>query len=119
MTTVTLASGDLLLRGIPQDVQERAAAVARRAGMTLTDIARITFTRLADSGTLPAQGSTLIDTLLQEPLDDSARNALHALDRLQQHAKENGTADMTLDEINAEIAAYRKEQEQREEKYAA
>lgn len=86
MTTVTLASGDLLLRGIPQDVQERAAAVARRAGMTL---------------------------------DDSARNALHALDRLQQHAKENGTADMTLDEINAEIAAYRKEQEQREEKYAA
>lgn len=86
MTTVTLASGDLLLRGIPQDVQERAAAVARRAGITL---------------------------------DDSARNALHALDRLQQHAKENGTADMTLDEINAEIAAYRKVQEQREEKYAA
>lgn len=46
MTTVTLASGDLLLRGIPQDVQERAAAVARRAGMTLTD-----------SGTLPAMNS--------------------------------------------------------------
>lgn len=61
------------------------------------------------SGDLPAQGSTLIDTLLQEPLDDSARKALLALARLQQQSIKNGTADMTLDEINAEIAAYRRE----------
>ena len=105
MTTITLASGDLLLRGIPQDVQERAAAVARRAGMTLTDIARITFTRLADSGSLP--------------FDTDRQTALLALDKLQQQSIENGTADMTLDEINAEIAAYRKEQEQRKAAYAA
>ena len=53
MTTVTLGSGDLLLRGIPQDVQERAAAAAGRAGLTLADIARIAITRLANGGSLP------------------------------------------------------------------
>ena len=105
MTTVTLASGDLLVQGIPQDVQERAAAVARRAGLTLADIARITFTRLADSGCLP--------------FETDRQTALRALDRLQQHSEEAGLSAMTLEDINAEIAAYRKEQEQREEKYAA
>ena len=42
-----------LFPGIPQELQERAAAVARRAGLSLVDIVRMTFTRLADDGCLP------------------------------------------------------------------
>ena len=49
----TATSTDLLLHGIPHDLQERAAAAARRAGWSLVDIVRMTFTRLADDGSLP------------------------------------------------------------------
>ena len=46
-------STDFPFPGISLDVQERAAAVARRAGLSLLDIVRITLTRLADDGRLP------------------------------------------------------------------
>ena len=49
----TTASTDLLLHGIPQELQERAAAVAKRAGLSLVDIVRMTFTRLANDDCLP------------------------------------------------------------------
>lgn len=51
--TTTTASTDLLLHGISRDLQERAAAAAKRAGLSLVDIVRMTFTRLADDGYLP------------------------------------------------------------------
>ena len=35
-------------------------------------------------------------------------SALEALDQIREEAQKNGTSDMTLDEINAEIAEVRK-----------
>lgn len=49
----TIAEPDIVFPGIPQELQARAAAVARRAGLSLVDIVRMTFTRLADDGCLP------------------------------------------------------------------
>ena len=49
----TTASTDLLLHGIPQELQERAAAAAKRAGLSLVDIVRMAFTRLVNEGCLP------------------------------------------------------------------
>lgn len=51
--STTTASTDLLLHGIPQELQERAAAAARRAGLSLVDVVRMTFTRLANGDCLP------------------------------------------------------------------
>jgi len=50
----------------------------------------------------------------EETLDDIRRvRGMSALRSLQRQAKENGLSDMTLDEINAEIDAARREQKER------
>ena len=49
----------------------------------------------------------LIDAMLQKPLDPVARKGLLALRDMGKSAQEAGIANMTLDEINAEIAAAR------------
>ena len=49
-------------------------------------------------------------------LDENAYNpeaATKAMKNLNESAKKKGTSNMTLDEINAEIAAYRKERRQK------
>lgn len=49
-------------------------------------------------------------------LDDTAFNpkaATDAMKKMNESARKNGTSEMTLDEINAEIAAYRKERRQK------
>jgi len=51
---------------------------------------------------------------LEETLEDWRRVvSLRALRDLQQQAQENGLSDMTLDEINAEIAASRRERREK------
>lgn len=48
--------------------------------------------------------------------DATLAAALSAVKAIQASAKENGIADMSLDEINAEIAAYRKEKSKHKNK---
>ncbi|MCD7846440.1 MAG: hypothetical protein LUG49_00165 [Oscillospiraceae bacterium] len=47
-------------------------------------------------------------------MDESAKRALEAMKAISRRAEELGIADMTLDEINAEIAEARKEKKARE-----
>lgn len=42
------------------------------------------------------------------PTEEEQKEAMEVLERIRQHAIENGTADMPLEEINAEIDAYRR-----------
>jgi len=54
------------------------------------------------------------ESTLEDTLNDWRRvNGLRILRSMQQQAKENGLSDMTLDEINAEIAASRKERREK------
>lgn len=53
-----------------------------------------------------------IEELLQKPLDPVVRKGLLAMLEMGKSAQEAGIADMTLDEINAEIAAARLERRQ-------
>ena len=55
------------------------------------------------------------ESTLEETLNDWRQvQALRALRNLQNQAKQNGLSDMTLDEINAEIMAARKERREME-----
>ena len=61
----------------------------------------------------------LIDAMLQKPLDPVARKGLLALREMGKSAQEAGIANMTLDEINAEIAAARRERRARKQAASA
>ena len=45
--------------------------------------------------------------------DDITAEARQVLNEIRQEAAENGTSELTMDEINAEIALYRKEKRER------
>ena len=47
-------------------------------------------------------------------MPDAKQAALRAMETLSRQAQENGTANMTLEEVNTEIAAARAEREDRE-----
>lgn len=46
-------------------------------------------------------------------IDDIGLEAIKAMDELNRAAKENGTSEMSLEEINEEIKAYRREKSNR------
>ncbi|MCL2816544.1 MAG: hypothetical protein FWD23_18255 [Oscillospiraceae bacterium] len=48
--------------------------------------------------------------------DDVINEARQVLSEIRQEAAQNGTSDLTMDEINAEIALYRKEKRERKDK---
>ena len=101
------------------------AAFARRAGVELpallsmlvknTDALQDALAKLtaaspkSNKSDTTAGDAPLIDALLQTPLDETARKGLLALQNMGESARAHGIADMTLDEINAEIAACRQE----------
>lgn len=77
----------------------KATAICERLGIDLPTYMRMCISRLIQENGIP----------FSMKLDDIDRNcALEAMKEASRIAEKNGIADMTLDEINAEIAETRK-----------
>lgn len=110
MTTITLSIDDALAAAYTASAQKR--------GMSLTALMLSLLKKdAAEQQQAPVEApndAPLIDAMLQKPLDPVARKGLLALREMGKSAQEAGIADMTLEEINAEIAAARRERRERE-----
>ena len=70
-----------------------------RVGLNTSSVINLFVKKVISENRIPFEVSALTTISLEE-----GRNAFY---RLREEAKENGLQDMTLDEINAEIAAAR------------
>jgi len=93
---------------IDDDLKTEATQVYERLGMDLSTALRIFLKRSVIENGIPFS--------MTLPKEYNSAIALAALKELNDNAAKNGTADMTLDEINAEIAAYRKERKDKAKK---
>ena len=80
----------------------QASSVYEKLGIDLSSALRMFMKRSVMVNGIP------FSMILEEDAYDS-KKAIAAMNRLNASAKESGTANMTLDEINAEISAYRAE----------
>lgn len=94
-----MASSVMQVR-IDDDLKAKAAAVYDDLGLDLPTAIRMFLKR-----SVVVNGVPFSMTLPRQ--DYKAERAIRAIQSLSDAAQENGTADMTLDEINAEIAATR------------
>lgn len=76
----------------------KAANICERLGIDLPTYMRMCISRLIQENGIP----------FSMKLDDTGNRAVEAMKEASRIAEENGIADMTLDEINAEIAEVRK-----------
>ena len=94
-----MANGLLQLR-IDDGQRQEAADIYSRLGLDLPTAIRIFLTRSVQVRGIPFS--------MQLPDGDGkAAAAIAAMQRMSRMAEESGVADMTLDEIDAEIAAVR------------
>ena len=98
-----MANGLLQLR-IDDTLRQEAAEVYARLGLDLPTAIRIFLTR-----SVQVRGIPFTMRLADE--DDRETEAVAAMRRMSRAAEASGVADMSLDEINAEIAAARKGRE--------
>lgn len=94
-----MASSVMQVR-IDDDLKAKAAAVYDDLGLDLPTAIRMFLKR-----SVVVNGVPFSMTLPRQ--DYKAERAVRAMQSLSEEAQRNGTADMTLDEINAEIAAAR------------
>ena len=87
---------------IDEDLKNQATAIFEALGLDLPTAIRIFLKR-----TVQQNGIPFSMTLPKQ--DYQATRAVRAMEQLSREAEENGTADMSLEEINAEIAAARNE----------
>ena len=87
---------------VDDNLKLQASSVYEKLGIDLSSALRMFMKRSVMVNGIP------FSMILEEDAYDS-KKAIAAMNRLNASAKESGTADMTLDEINAEISAYRKE----------
>ena len=85
---------------IDDDLKAEATAIYEKLGIDLSTAVRMFLKRSVMENGIPFPM-----TLKKE---ESAAYALQALKELNAEATKNGLSDMSLNEINAEIAAYRK-----------
>ena len=85
---------------VDDELRAKAAAVYEELGIDLPTAIRMFLKR-----SVVVNGVPFPMTLPKQ--EDSAERALRAMQRLSNAAQQNGTVDMPLDEINAEIAASR------------
>lgn len=85
---------------VEEDIKEQAAEIYDRLGMDLSTAIRIFLKRSVMVGGIPF--SMVLPT--SEEIKDAAVSALFEASK---DAKINGTSELTLDEINAEISAVR------------
>lgn len=94
-----MASSVMQVR-IDDDLKAKAAAVYDDLGLDLPTAIRMFLKR-----SVVVNGVPFSMTLPRQAY--KAERAVRAMQSLSEEAQRNGTADMTLDEINAEIAAAR------------
>ena len=87
---------------VDDNLKLQASSVYEKLGIGLSSALRMFMKRSVMVNGIP------FSMVLTEDTYDS-KKAVAAMSRLNASAKESGTSDMTLDEINAEISAYRKE----------
>lgn len=93
---------------VDDELKAQATEVCENLGMDLPTALRIFMKR-----TVIANGIPFSMTLPKEPYN--GERAVRALQSLSEAAQKNGTANMSLDEINAEIATARAERSARNE----
>lgn len=91
---------------VDDDLKEQATKVFEDLGLDLSTAIRIFLKRSVMKNGLPFG---MINDVVPPP----ATKALEALKRANKRAKENGTCDLTLDEINEEIRLARLEREKK------
>ena len=82
-----------------------AAVIFGRYGLTVADAMTKILRNVVATGTVPAEIKR------ERSLDEAARQLKEAVAYLQEQSVRNGTSEMTLDEINAEIEAAHREAE--------
>ena len=87
---------------VDDNLKLQASSVYEKLGIDLSSALRMFMKRSVMVNGIP------FSMVLTEDAYDS-KKAIAAMNRLNASAKESGTSDLTLDEINAEISAYRKE----------
>lgn len=91
---------------VDEDLKNEAAAVFDKLGIDTPTAIRMFMKRAVLENGIPFRM-----TLPKSPVVES--RAIRAMKQLSEEAEENGTADMSLDEINAEIEAVRAERRER------
>lgn len=87
---------------IDEELKDRATAIYDALGIDLSTAIRMFLKRSVMVNGIP------FSMILQDSFD-KAQNAAIALKMLSNAAKENGTSEMSLEEINAEIEAVRRD----------
>lgn len=82
-----------------EDLKMQAAAICEMLGMDLQTYLRMCLVRLVSENGIP----------FSMRLDDEKNAGIRAMHQAQRIAQKQGISDMSLDEINAEIAEARKE----------
>ena len=90
----------LLQMRIDDNLKQEAAEIFSRLGLDLPTAIRMFLTRAVQVRGIP------FSMILPE--DYKATDALEAMKRISENAEASGAAEMSLDEINKEIAAARK-----------
>lgn len=96
-----MASSVTQLR-IDDDLKKQATAIFEELGLDFSTAVRIFLKKTVQQNGIPF-------SMTLPKKDYQATRAVRAMEQLSAQAQENGTADMTLDEINAEIGAAREE----------
>lgn len=93
---------------VDDELKAQAAAICDNLGIDLSTAIRMFMKRMVFQNGIPFSM-----TLPNKPYN--GERAVRAMYQLGEEAKRNGTADMTLDEINEEIAASRRERVAKEQ----
>lgn len=94
-----MANGLLQLR-VDDELKQKASNVYSQLGLDLPSAIRIFLTR-----SVQVNGFPFVMRLPDKPLQPNV--GIETMKSMSNMAKESGVSDMTLDEINAEIAAVR------------
>lgn len=92
----------LLQVRVENSLKDKAASVFENLGIDISTAVRMFLKRAVIENGIPFR-MTLPKQLY------SSERGIRAMMEISENAEKNGTSDMTLDEINAEIEAYRKE----------
>lgn len=92
---------------VDDELKVQASEICDKLGIDLTTAIRMFMKRMVFQNGIPFSM-----TLPNKPYDGI--KGVLALHQLSEEAKRNGTANMTLEEINEEIAAARRERDERE-----
>ena len=102
-----MASSLLQVR-VNEELKTEAAAIYEKLGIDLPTAVRMFLKRSVQVKGIP------FGMMLQDDVN-RMENGFRAIHAMREEAKRSGASDMTLDEINAEIAATRAERHVREE----